>query len=136
MLLVLFTLSFFKDEFTPDYLNSETALFLSPDNLAGVSRTSTIIPHYSFWLMAFGYSFVFVLLPYYIINLCTGPAFSQLVFWGLFAVLLGEYVMIFINSSFLDHAIIPKINRFYHSPIITLFLIAAYTINDRIKDGK
>jgi hypothetical protein len=136
MILVLFTLSFFKDEFTPDYLNSDSALFLSPDSLGGASRTSTIISHLTFWLMAMGYSFVFVLLPYYIITLCTGPVFSQLVFWGLLAIVIVEYIMIFMNISLFDYAIIPKINRFYHSPIITLFFIAAYTINDRIKDGK
>jgi hypothetical protein len=31
--------------------------------------------------------------------------------------------------------VIPKINRFYHSPIFTLFLLAAFTLNTRFKDA-
>jgi hypothetical protein len=131
LLICLFALSFFKDDLTPDYLNTEAAAFLAPENEE--SRIMSIGSNFSFWFMAFVYSLAFAIIPYYIIKISCDLIFARYVFLLFVAIFLGEYLLILINMKFLDVALIPKINRFYHSPIPTLFLLAAYTINTRMK---
>jgi hypothetical protein len=41
------------------------------------------------------------------------------------------YACVFIESSAIDVHLIPKINRYFHSPIFTLFLVAAIKIKRR-----
>lgn len=133
LLLCLFALSFFKDDFTPDYLNTENAAFLSPKISHGIDRLTSLVSHFPFWLMAFAYSLAFAVLPYFIIKATCDPVFARYVFLFFLAIFFGEYLLIFMNLKLLDVALIPKINRFYHSPIFSLFLIAAYTLNNRMK---
>jgi hypothetical protein len=126
--IIILALSMLKDELTPDYRNTPAALFLSPEQLTE-SRAATLFTHTLFWIKAFGYSSCFVLLPTLLIHF----AFKQvnlskftLVLHIAITVLL--YVSIFIQSTSIDHVLVSKVNRYLHSPIITLFLWAAFTI--------
>lgn len=126
--IVILALSMLKDELTPDYRNTPAALFLSSDQLT-TSRVVTLFTHTFFWIKAFSYSLCFVLLPTLLIHF----AFRQvnltkftLVFLVAITILL--YVSIFIQSTSIDHVLVSKVNRYLHSPIITLFLWAAFTI--------
>jgi general stress protein CsbA len=126
-LVVLIAMSFFKDNFTPDYLNSPEAFFLNPIN--HLSRISTLQTHYQFWLMSFLYSLIFIIFPFCIIHLYFGnKTLSRFVMIILMVIFALIYLMIFANSSILDKAIIPKINRYFHSPIIVFFFVAAFTL--------
>jgi len=131
LLICLFALSFFKDDITPDYLNTEAAAFLAPESAE--SRIMSLGTNFSFWFIAFVYRLAFAIIPYFIIRLTCDPVFAKYVFILFTAIFLGEYLLILVNIKFLDVALIPKINRFYHSPIPTLFLLAAYTLNSRMK---
>jgi hypothetical protein len=126
--IIILALSMLKDELTPDYRNTPAALFLSPDQLT-TSRVATLFTHTLFWVKAFGYSLCFVLLPTLLIHF----AFRQvnltkftLALHVAITVLL--YVSIFIQSTSIDHVLVSKVNRYLHSPIITLFYWAAFTI--------
>ncbi len=126
--IIILALSMLKDELTPDYRNTPAALFLSPDQLA-TSRALTLFTNTFFWVKALGYSSCFVLLPTLLIHF----AFKQLnltkftfVLHVSITVLL--YVSIFLQSTSIDHVLVSKVNRYLHSPIITLFLWAAFTI--------
>jgi hypothetical protein len=134
LLVLLFILSFFKDNLTPDYLNSPAAAFLDPALNAGTSRIYLIVPHRVFWIKAVCYSALFSVLPYTILRKSSNPVFARYVLYCFAAIGTGLYILILANNRLLDTAIVPKINRFYHSPILTLFLVAAYSINNRLKD--
>lgn len=121
-------ISLLKDDFTPDYLNTLSAAFLQP----GTHHESIVqlwINHPFFWFAAMGYSLLFVAFPYLIIRLLFTPELAMmalLITGGLF---LLEYAMVFSNNLVLMKHILPKVNRYFHSPIIVLFLIAAFKIN-------
>lgn len=131
LLLVLLVLSLLKDQLTPDYRNTPEAAFLDPALLA-TSRMATLLSHPFFWIKALLYSIAFVGLPSIIIHF----AFKQsnltrftFLLLTLMAVIL--YLTIFINSATLDHVLVSKVNRYLHSPIITLFLWAAYKLTQQ-----
>lgn len=131
LLFILFVISFFKDDFTPDYRNTPSALFLSPDRLAA-SRLSTIGSHGLFWLMALIYSSCFIVLPTAIIKVVfqqkSLTQFTLLLHVGIVTAL---YLSIFANVQAIDMIFVSKVNRYLHSPIITLFLWAAFMLNKR-----
>lgn len=129
---MLFTLlllaSFFKDELTPDYLNTPAAAFLSAP--AEGPRVATLGSHTGFWIASVLYSLLFVLLPYFIIRLYSANRnLARLVLAVHAGVCILIYLMVFAGSTTLDRAIIPKLNRYFHSPIMTLFFIAAFTLS-------
>ncbi len=131
LLLVLLVLSLLKDQLTPDYRNTPTAAFLDP-TLLKTSRIGTLLSHPIFWIKAVLYTIAFVALPSFIIHL----AFKQInltrfTFTILTLMAVTLYVTIFINSATLDHVLVSKVNRYLHSPIITLFLWAAYKLTQQ-----
>lgn len=129
LLVLLFVMSMFKDNFTPDYRNTPAALFLSPEYLS-TSRVLTLTSHFLFWLKAMLYTVCFIVLPSTIIH----TIFKQRAL-SLFTCLLHLviaivlYTAIFINEPAIDSIFVSKINRYLHSPIITLFLWAAFQLN-------
>lgn len=132
LILLLFAISFFKDDITPDYLNTPNAYFLK---LTG-SRLATLSAFSLFWFTAIVYSLAFAIVPYYILKTACNQQFAQYIFILLLLIMIVEYVLIFAANPKIDTAIIPKINRFYHSPIFTLFFLASYTINKRLKNDR
>ncbi len=126
--LLILMLSLLKDEISPDYRNTPEALFLSPEVLT-TTRLATLLTHGFFWIKAFIYSLCFVGLPTLLIHF----AFKQknLTNFTLIlhiAIMVLLYASIFIQSKTIDHVLVSKVNRYLHSPIITLFLWAAFTI--------
>jgi hypothetical protein len=135
LFVTLVALSFLKDNLTPDYLNTPAASFLNPNQQ--MSRLATWSSHPLFWSMACLYSLLFTLLPYWIIAFYTGnKKLSQFVLFLHFAVYISIYVLIMANMNIFDRAIVPKLNRYYHSPVMVLFFIAAFTLSQRkhVKD--
>lgn len=128
LLVILLAISLLKDELTPDYRNTPNAIFLNPD-LLQTSRLETLFIYPWFWIKAVLYSLAFVLIPGAAIHF----AFHQknltvFTVFVLSASALLLYLTIFINSSTLDHVLVSKVNRYLHSPIITLFLWAAFKL--------
>lgn len=132
LLMVLFTVSLFKDHFTPDYRNTPSALFLSPAYL-NTSRLATLFSHPFFWLLALLYTLSFITIPTAIIRAnFQQKGLTRFTLWlhiGLAGLL---YLAIFINNPHIDTIFVSKINRYLHSPIITLFLWAAFALNKSI----
>jgi len=129
-LILLVLLSLLKDDFTPDYLNTPDASFLAPQNLTG-SRFSTIFTQPFFWLCSILYSIIFILIPVYVLYLKNELKLAK---WFGIAISMAAvtiYACVFIESSAIDVHLIPKINRYFHSPILTLFLVAAIKIKTR-----
>lgn len=131
LLLVLVAVSLFKDEFTPDYRNTWKASFLSPENLTG-SRIQTLSTHYLFWIKSFLYSLCFLILPPLIIHFAfAGKKLTQATLWLHIALIIILYSSILLNMNVIDMVVVSKLNRYLHSPIITLFLWAAFTLTIR-----
>jgi hypothetical protein len=130
----LVLLSFLKDQITPDYLNSEHAAFLKTLSTGEVLKSHITAP--LFWLLAYSYSIVFILLPYLIINLKHNQKSAKILLFILVGLAITEYTLIFINDSFLYKLIVPKINRYLHSPYILFFsfLILKLQQNNTIKN--
>ena len=127
-------MSLLKDVITPDYRNTPNALFLSPDALKGASRFSTLFSKPFFWLISIWYSIFFVVIPTLIVKLTFQKnEFTKLTFTGLSLILVVLYVAIFLNMQVLDKVIVSKLNRYLHSPILVLFLTAAFTVNNLSK---
>jgi hypothetical protein len=128
LIVLLFVISFLKDDITPDFLNTPKALFLKDAPI----RLFTLFSNPVFWILAIGYSVLFTVLPYFIMQIACSEQYAKYVLIILASIAVSEYVMIWANYQVLDHYIIPKVNRFYHSPLFTLFFFAAYTINRRM----
>jgi hypothetical protein len=129
-LIILVLLSLVKDDFTPDYLNTPAASFLSPQNLEG-TRISSVCAYPFFWFCSILYTCLFVCIPAYALYLRNEVKLARwcgILLTGA-AVLL--YVLIFIESTAIDIHLVPKLNRYFHSPIFTLFLVAAIKIKNR-----
>jgi len=131
--ILLLFLSLLKDYITPDYLNSPQAAFLSPKNLH-VNPIFTFTSHPIYWLLSFLYSAIFILLPTYIIQLLYNKQMAIYIFWILLFIGLSEYALLFSQQTSLIYHVLPKINRYFHSPILLLFFIAALQLNVK-KDG-
>ncbi len=131
LIMLLFAISFFKDDITPDYLNTPDAHFLASEN---INRFASLIQHPWFWSKAIVYSGIFAVLPFFILLRTTHKTYAKWVLWLLLLIVGMEYVGILVHQPRLDMAIIPKINRFYHSPLFTLFFLAAFTVNKRLNN--
>lgn len=126
--IIILALSMLKDELTPDYRNTPAALFLSPDQLTS-TRVATLFTHTFFWLKAIGYSLCFIALPTILIHFAFKQSnLTRFTLWLHVAITVVLYMAIFIQSTSIDHVLVSKVNRYLHSPIITLFLWAAFTI--------
>ena len=133
LLLALLFISVFKDDITPDYRNTPNAAFLSPEVLNS-SRISTIITYPLFWLIAFLYTLLFILIPTLIIKFTFKQKnLTEFTGYLLSGIALLLYIAIFIGSPMLDQVMVSKVNRYLHSPILVLFLWAAYTLTTSTK---
>lgn len=129
LFILLLLASLLKDELTPDYRNTPNAAFLNPENLT-LSRISSITQYPFFWLKAFFYSILISTLAVGIIKLTfSNKALTQLTIIIHVAIVVCLYACIFVQSNTVDVVLVSKINRYLHSPIITMFLWAAFTIN-------
>lgn len=128
LLFLLLIVSIYKDNFTPDYRNTPNASFLNPDLLEG-NRLTTFITHYKFWIVAVIYSSLFLVIPTLIIQYTFKQKnLTRFTLYCLIGIASILYLSILINSSTLDYIIVSKVNRYFHSPILVLFLWAAYTL--------
>jgi hypothetical protein len=117
-----------KDEITPDYRNTPAALFLSPEQLTS-TRIATIFTNTFFWIKAIGYSLFFIALPSLLIHFAFKQSnLTRFTLWLHIVITVVLYIAIFTQSTSIDHVLVSKVNRYLHSPIITLFLWAAFTI--------
>jgi uncharacterized membrane protein len=125
---VLLAASFFKDEITPEYYNTPAASFLK----AHPNRFASIPQHPGFWLLAAAYSLLFAIIPPLVIKMYFGQRqltlITALLTCGLCLLL---YILVFVNHPVVDRAVVVKINRYFHSPIILMFLVAAFSLNQR-----
>jgi len=133
LLVILTLLSLLKDKITPDYLNTPEASFLKS---SATPISETIFSHSIFWLLSFLYSASFILLPYFTLRLTSNKSYAILVLYILTALIVSEYIMVFSNIDFLKIHIVPKINRYIHSPIPLLFFIAAQTLIGKTNGNK
>ena len=132
--IALLVMSMLKDFLTPDYRNTPNALFLSPEALQGANRLSTLFSRPFFWLISISYSLFFVFVPSLIVKLTfQKKEFTKLTITGLSFILVVLYIAIFLNMQVLDKVIVSKLNRYLHSPILVLFLTAAFTVNNLSK---
>jgi len=127
---LLVLLSLLKDDFTPDYLNTPDASFLAPQNLS-VSRLSTVLTNPFFWFCSILYTIFFILIPVYVLYLKNELKPAKWCGIALSIAAVALYASIFLESKSLDVHLIPKINRYFHSPIFTLFLVAAIKIKTK-----
>lgn len=128
LLLYLIVISLYKDEITPDYKNTPSAYFLNPkhNNYLGVLQSHRTYPQ--FWILAYLYSLSFVIIPYLVVRLLYSKEIGLIALYLLSATLFVEYFIVWAEIPVLVERILPKINRYFHSPIICLFLIAAFTL--------
>lgn len=128
LLVILLAISLLKDELTPDYRNTPNAAFLNPD-LLQTSRVATLALYPWFWLKALLYTLSFIGIPAATIHFAFHQKnLTRFTLFILTSAALLLYLTIFINSSTLDHVLVSKVNRYLHSPIITLFLWAAFKL--------
>ncbi len=127
--ILLLLVSLGKDLFTPDYLNTPTASFLQPNQNNGL--TDIFIHHPGFWVLSFLYSVLFIILPFLIIRIIYKNQMAMFSLWILMALALTIYLMAWSQIDFLQHHILPKFNRYFHSPILTFILVAIFNINKR-----
>lgn len=128
LLLLLISLSLFKDVITPDYLNTRAASFMNPINPHYVAALPSHLSHASFWIVAYLYSLLFVLLPAGIVYFWVNKSASQFTLFLLLGICMLEYVMILSGNTLSVVHIVPKINRYFHSPLLLLFLLASFTL--------
>jgi hypothetical protein len=121
---ILLTLGIFKDSITPDYLNTPTAYFLNPKHpdYVGIWRSHWQMP--KFWIIAYLYSILHILIPFYIIKLIYGKSRSRYALYVLVLVFMVQYGILYTNIEFLTTKLLPKINRYFHSPLL-IFIVAA-----------
>jgi hypothetical protein len=128
LLFILFGLSIFKDMITPDYLNTRAASFMNPAYPQYSTALSSHLSHPTFWLTAYVYSLLFIIVPSGIINFLVNKEMAIVSFYILLAACLVEYAFIYSGNTLSIVHVVPKINRYFHSPLLTLFLLASFTL--------
>lgn len=128
LIVLLLVISLAKDSITPDYLNTPSAAFLNPNHPSYLSIGASHLAHPAFWLMAYCYSLLFIVIPAGVIYNLSSKALLKPVLYLLVGVFLFEYLLLFSQQTIAVKHILPKINRYFHSPLITLFLLAAFTL--------
>lgn len=129
LILLLAWAGVYKDLLSPDYLNTLNAGFLDPHY--SVER---FFGHIQFWTGAVLYTGLFILLPFLILLFWFGSGIAKAGGIILSTAAILEYIIILSRSEVFMYHILPKVNRYLHSPIPTLFLIALFTLNER-KNG-
>lgn len=127
-LVILVVISFFKDSITPDYLNSPAAHFLNPKHSANLSMMDLYNGYPLFWIKAHLYSALFVLIPSLIIYQWYNIELARITFVALLLLYFLEYLIVWLHIPSLNIHLLPKVNRYFHSPFICLFLVAAFTL--------
>jgi hypothetical protein len=128
LIIILLGLGIFKDEITPDYLNSPSAYFLNPNhpNYIGIWQSHIKMPMY--WTLAYSYSLLHIIIPAYIIRLLYSKLEARYTLYILFCIFLIQYGILYTNVDFMVTKVLTKINRYFHSPILTFMLIAVFTL--------
>jgi hypothetical protein len=121
-------LSIFKDVITPDYLNTRAASFMNPSHPQNANALSSHFSHPTFWLLAYAYSLLFIIIPVGIIRYLVNKELAISSFYILSAICIVEYAMIYSGNTLSIVHVVPKINRYFHSPLLTLFLLASFTL--------
>jgi RsiW-degrading membrane proteinase PrsW (M82 family) len=119
LIFILIVLSFFKDLITPDYLNSPHAKFIQELSTADILKSHLNSP--IFWILSYGYTLTFILLPYFILKLKFNNRSAKILLYILISLAVVEYACIYINHPFLYKLVVPKINRYLHAPFILFF---------------
>lgn len=128
LLVLLFIISLGKDYITPDYLNTPSATFLNPHHPSYLPIGASHLAHPAFWLVAYCYSILFIIIPTGIVYNLSSKELLKPVLYLFVGVFLFEYALLYSQHSIAIKNILPKINRYFHSPLITLFLLAAFTL--------
>jgi hypothetical protein len=128
LLTLLLLLSLAKDYITPDYLNTPSATFLNPNHPSYIPIWASHQVHPAFWLLAYTYSIVFIIVPAAIIYNLSSKELLKPVLIIFVAIFVIEYGLVYSQQSIATKHILPKVNRYFHSPLITLFLLAAFTL--------
>ncbi len=134
-LILLFAISLFKDAITPDYLNTPNAFFLNPAYKDYHSALSSHIVFPFFWIKAYLYSICFIVLPYFTVKLLYSQATAKLIFFMLVGIMCIEYLLVYAGIPSFNIHLLPKVNRYFHSPFITLFIIAVLTLLSQNKNN-
>ena len=133
-MLVLFVLSVFKDKYTPDYRNTPDAFFLkNPDG----GRINTLLTTSTFWVKAIFYSLGILITSISSVHFFFNKKkLTQITVLINVVVLITIYLAIFYQNQWVDVVLVSKLNRYFHSPILTLFLMAAFKITELANDEK
>jgi hypothetical protein len=127
-LVMLVVISFFKDFITPDYLNSPAANFLNPKHSTNLSIIELYYTYPLFWIKAHLYSALFVIIPSLIIYQWYNIELARITFIVLLLLYFLEYLIVWLHIPSLNIHLLPKLNRYFHSPFISLFFVAAFTL--------
>lgn len=128
LFLILLACSMFKDDITPDYLNTPTAFMLNPVNDPYQSIQELYKSHSLFWIKAHLFSLLFIAIPTLLISIWYNKQLAMFTLYLLVGVYVIEYAIIWAQHPILSIHVLPKVNRYFHSPFITLFLFAAFTL--------
>ena len=131
LMLVLFGISLLKDLITPDYLNTPEAAFLNPQDPAYTGILESHVQYPMFWIKAYLYSLLFIIIPSGIFYCLIPHSLVKITIYIFVIVFVLEYLLLFSGNRLAIVHIVPKINRYFHSPILTLFLLASYTLYNR-----
>ncbi|MCU0423914.1 MAG: hypothetical protein MUC81_14005 [Bacteroidia bacterium] len=135
LFILAIALGLLKDMITPDYRNTPAAWFLNPI-YCEAGRLNTILLYPIFWLKAIIYTGIYIAIPTLVIRFAfENPSLTRLTLGLMVVVSVGLYVSILLNHEYLDRLLVSKINRYLHSPIITMFLWAAFTLS-RLETNK
>lgn len=128
LIVLLLVISLAKDYITPDYLNTPSATFLNPNHPSYLPIGASHLAHPAFWLIAYFYSLLFIIIPAAIIYNLSSKELLKPVLCLFIGAFLFEYALLYSQHAIALKNILPKINRYFHSPLITLFLLAAFTL--------
>ncbi|MES2559849.1 MAG: hypothetical protein V4590_08930 [Bacteroidota bacterium] len=128
LLVLLLLISLGKDYITPDYLNTPSAVCLNPNHPSYLPIGASHLTYPWFWIHAYLYSLLFIIIPACIIYNFSSKDLLKPALYLFAGVFVFEYLLLFSQQTIAVKHILPKINRYFHSPLITLFLLAAFTL--------
>jgi hypothetical protein len=130
----LFLIGLLKDEITPDFRNTDAAFFLNPKHDAYQGVWVSFLNYPKFWFIALMYSGLFILIPASAVYLIyQNKIWAKWTAFLLLAIAGIQYGILLTESKFLIFHVIPKVNRYLHSPFILFFIIASLTLNIQSK---
>ncbi|MCU0442506.1 MAG: hypothetical protein MUE96_08915 [Bacteroidia bacterium] len=128
LFLVLLACSLFKDAITPDYLNTPPAFMLNPANPDYRTIFELYQTHTLFWVKAHLFSLLFIVIPASLIYIWYNKQLAMFTLYLLAVIYVIEYAIVWAQHPMLNVHILPKVNRYFHSPFVFLFLFAAFTL--------